>query len=275
MKSLILTTVIAFSIFISPQPTLDLIFHISDALQNEVLDKKLVNSQLKVSYDFIVKLDDKIKSFPPEMQKLIKDKMGEDLKFELLYSNGKSLYHLQEEIAIASTTNQQETTEKRTRTKHNFSFGYSNYHKDFESKKLLEQKSFQKNTYLIDRTLESFDWVINKEVVEISGYKCKMAHTTNNGITVKAWYTEEIAINDGPLLYHGLPGLILKIETPDREISATKIEFVNDLIVEKPTEGIKKTEKEMDAILTEYRNREGSEKKDGNKTEKVQIIRSN
>ena len=43
------------------------------------------------------------------------------------------------------------------------------------------------------------------------GYKCKSASTTFRGRKYKAWFTEEIPKSEGPYIFNGLPGLILKI----------------------------------------------------------------
>ena len=238
-------------------------------------NEKATKNLIKVNYNLTLKLDEKLKNFPLETQNAIKQKMGGDQTYALHVENQSSFYFLNQNLEFNSETEEKEESGKKTTTTHNYSFGYSNYYKNFENKKIVEQKFFQNNTYLVERNLITFDWKINKEIIEISGYKCKTAHTTYNGNVIKAWFTEDIPVSNGPLIYDGLPGLILKIETPDREISATKVEFVEKLEIKQPTDGIKKTKEEMDAMLNELKTRQGYEKKEGNKTESVKIIRSN
>ena len=47
--------------------------------------------------------------------------------------------------------------------------------------------------------------------------------------TIKFWYTQDIAIIDGPFRPFAIPGLILGYENKYKNIYATKIEFVNSV----------------------------------------------
>ncbi len=71
------------------------------------------------------------------------------------------------------------------------------------------------------------------DVKKIDIYKCKLAEsfdTINSGL-IKYWYTTDIPIVDGPLLYWvNLPGLILHIDAPLVDYYAVKIEFINDIL---------------------------------------------
>ncbi|KMQ62924.1 hypothetical protein ACM39_17600 [Chryseobacterium sp. FH2] len=70
-----------------------------------------------------------------------------------------------------------------------------------------------------------FNKIDYKDDIEyIEKYKCKLAEvTTEQGILTKVWYTEDIPASVGPYAYGNLPGLILKIESPEFVIYATKI----------------------------------------------------
>jgi len=58
-----------------------------------------------------------------------------------------------------------------------------------------------------------FDWDIsNADTDTILGYHCMLATTQFRGRTYSAWFAFDVPINDGPWKFHGLPGLILKVE---------------------------------------------------------------
>lgn len=58
-----------------------------------------------------------------------------------------------------------------------------------------------------------FDWDFsNMDNDTILGYHCMLATTQFRGRTYSAWFALDIPINDGPWKFHGLPGLILKVE---------------------------------------------------------------
>lgn len=67
---------------------------------------------------------------------------------------------------------------------------------------------------------------------------CRKAfYVTKKGITIEAWFTDTIPISNGPADFHGLPGLILKIESPYLTIEANKISFISERVIKQPTEG--------------------------------------
>lgn len=90
------------------------------------------------------------------------------------------------------------------------------YFKDFNIN-IIKQNSTKTNVDTsIKDVIPIFDWKLTTETQKISGYNCKKATTLNNyygiEIPVTAWYAEDLKINDGPMIYSGLPGFIIKIE---------------------------------------------------------------
>lgn len=71
-------------------------------------------------------------------------------------------------------------------------------------------------------------------------------------ITVVAWYTPEIPVNQGPELYWGLPGLILEVSDGRTTILCSKVVMnVKDKVeIKTPTKGKKVTQAEFDEIVT-------------------------
>lgn len=59
---------------------------------------------------------------------------------------------------------------------------------------------------------EQLDWKIFPETQQIGEYKGQKATVDFGGRSWIAWFSSEIPFQDGPYKFHGLPGLIVKIE---------------------------------------------------------------
>ena len=66
---------------------------------------------------------------------------------------------------------------------------------------------------LDDRKME---WKILKEQQKIGEFNAQKAETNFAGRKWTAWFTTDIPFRDGPYKFHGLPGLIVKIESADK-----------------------------------------------------------
>lgn len=98
--------------------------------------------------------------------------------------------------------------------------------------------STNKSYQLVDSKI---DWQIKDDFKNILGYKCQLAEaemvsTTNRKFKVKAWFTTEIPVPEGPSIFKGLPGLILGLEKHGRYIYARDIDFPDQLHIEIPRE---------------------------------------
>ena len=62
-----------------------------------------------------------------------------------------------------------------------------------------------------------FDWQLAEGDSIVCGYPCHKAQTTFRGRTWTAWYTLDLAYNDGPWKLCGLPGLILHAQDSTRQ----------------------------------------------------------
>ncbi|MBS1571231.1 MAG: GLPGLI family protein [Bacteroidetes bacterium] len=56
------------------------------------------------------------------------------------------------------------------------------------------------------------NWKIQSETAKIGDYKAQKAELDFGGRHWIAWFTQDIPVMDGPYKFHGLPGLIIKIE---------------------------------------------------------------
>lgn len=74
------------------------------------------------------------------------------------------------------------------------------------------------NPYSYEESIPQMDWnIIANADSMILGYKCEKAACHFRGRDYIAWFTGEIAIDNGPWKFHGLPGLILKVEDESKE----------------------------------------------------------
>ena len=84
--------------------------------------------------------------------------------------------------------------------------------KNLNNQLLQKEYTVSKKDFSAKEKLTDYEWTIQDETTIINGYTCKKATTKKSLAPITAWYCEEIPINDGPSVYWGLPGLILKVE---------------------------------------------------------------
>lgn len=96
-------------------------------------------------------------------------------------------------------------------------------YKNYPKTRMTIQSSFFGFFYQYEENKLEIKWKMRSEEQVILGYICKKATTSFRGRNYVAWYTEEIPISDGPHLFSGLPGLILKLEDTAKEYVFTAI----------------------------------------------------
>ena len=80
-----------------------------------------------------------------------------------------------------------------------------------EGKMTVTDHVFLTDKFKYEEDLNAFCWDILDDTVSIEGYLCQKAMCDYGGRTWEAWFTEELPFSDGPYKFHGLPGLILKV----------------------------------------------------------------
>ncbi|KQS89362.1 GLPGLI family protein [Chryseobacterium sp. Leaf394] len=102
----------------------------------------------------------------------------------------------------------------------NYKYGQSKFN-DVVSKNYINREiSFEKQLYdklFIVKNQCTIDWKINSEKDIHLGYPVQKAITEFGGRKWTAWFTAEIPVQDGPYKFHGLPGLILKLNDSENE----------------------------------------------------------
>ena len=114
--------------------------------------------------------------------------------------------------------------------------------------------------YLYEDALNSQEWNIESDSMKVVlGHKCQKATCSFRGRKWTAWFALDVPISDGPLIFCGLPGLIMEVYDRGKQyyfcingmqqVSATPITFG---ILDKDFKHFQKTDRK-DFLLSKYR----------------------
>ena len=143
-------------------------------------------------------------------------------KFVLDINEGKSMFRTLKDKEADSTFHATKRFSFMTTSFKDFKSVSKNLNTK-ETKKLIS--NFQKLfTIKIDDELV---WTIEKETKETLGMKAQKATTTYGGRTWIAWFTNEIPLQEGPYVFHGLPGLITEINDHQNDYIFTLVQIKN------------------------------------------------
>jgi len=196
----------------------------------------------------------------PEMQKNIEERMKQMLEktFILNFDKSASIYKEEEKLDAPG----QQGGGMRIMM-NSFMGGGGTFYKDVKTKLYTVDKEFMGKEFLVVDSLPKLNWKMESETKQIGGYTCykatavKEASKTdfrnfrpkNNDdkkpdtkktsgetktnfednfeipkeVTITAWYSPEIPVNQGPENYWGLPGLILEVNDGRTTILCSKI----------------------------------------------------
>ena len=101
------------------------------------------------------------------------------------------------------------------------------------------------------------DWKISSEKQKIGEWNTQKAETEFGGRKWTAWFTSDIPIQDGPYKFHGLPGLIVKLEDGSKSHIFTLQAVKNLTEIPKDVFGEKEVlinQKQYDKLVKEYEN---------------------
>jgi GLPGLI family protein len=177
---------------------------------------------------------------------VLSDKAKKPFIYSYIYSNKISLQELiSEETTTIDTiiVHHDEHKELKMETTKALIRPFKTIHfKDYKSNTYRFESSRKnryldtENTSIIDK-IPSYDWVLSKDTLIVTGYICKKATTDRTLFGrrqhITAWYCDEIPINDGPMAFNGLPGLILQIEIGEMNvIKFEQLKFFKDETVQ-------------------------------------------
>lgn len=89
------------------------------------------------------------------------------------------------------------------------------FFKEIRTGKTIYNDHIRFKFFNIVDVINQFDWKIENQTKEIIGFSCQKATLVFRGRKFTMFFAPEISIPDGPLKFHGLPGLILEIYSDD------------------------------------------------------------
>ena len=227
------------------------------------------------------------KEMTPEMQKMIEERMKKfsEKTFNLYFDKTASIYEEQKKLDAPGTQGG-----GGMRMMASFAGGGGKLYKNVKEKTFCVDKEMMGKEFLVKDTLAKLKWKMETETKKIGNYTCYKAtaqqaviksdfrnfrrknqdenkdkkdekeKSTNfmdnmelpKEVTITAWYTPEIPINQGPENYWGLPGLILEVNNGKTTILCSKVVMNNKdrQEIKAPTNGKVVTQTEYDDIVT-------------------------
>lgn len=182
-------------------------------------------------------LDEKsMVDFPEDIKEHKRELVKEEHKFVLKYADGISIY---EDV----NTNNPFTEKMKKGTNSNvlispnaFKDPYDLFfYKDLSKNQMLYRFNFANDTFQGVDELLKMDWKITDTIKQVKNYPCRKAVSNWKGYRFTAWFTDAIPIKNGPEKFDGLPGLIVKMEYGQIEITLENVEISEKpFFIEKP-----------------------------------------
>ncbi|MFI1771954.1 GLPGLI family protein [Thalassobellus citreus] len=168
-------------------------------------------------------------------------------------------------------------------------------YKNMKEKRYTSKNEVFGKIFLVKDELPKLDWELESETKNIGDYTCykatmkRMVPVMESGIsvngdkdldtdlndepkmeeiTITAWYTSQIPINNGPAKYHGLPGLILEVNDGTETIVCSKIVLnsKNIFSVVEPKKGKVVNQSDFESIV-EKRMQEEDERRENSRND--------
>ncbi|TDE45375.1 GLPGLI family protein [Flavobacterium rhamnosiphilum] len=225
------------------------------------------------------------KDMTPDMQKRIEERMKKmfEKTFILNFDKSASIYKEEEKLDTPGQGG------GGMRMMMSMTGGGGTYYKNVKDKSYTVDKEFMGKEFLIKDSLPNLQWKMESETRVIGGYNCfkatavrpasktdfrnfrpkkedaaatKPAGATKKTnlmdeldmpkeVTITAWYTPEIPVNQGPENYWGLPGLILEVNEGKTVTLCSKV-VLNPKVkteIKAPTNGKVISQKEYDETV--------------------------
>ena len=207
--------------------------------------------------DFKVRMEGN-KNINPDMQKMMEERMKKmfEKTFILNFDKSASIYKEEEKLDASPQGG-------GFRMMSSMAGGGGTFYKNVKDKAYTVDKEFMGKEFLVKDSLANLNWKMEAETRVIGGYTCYKATAVKEAsktdfrnfrpkkeeepkkdadkpaeakktnfmdavelpkeITITAWYTPEIPVNQGPEGYWGLPGLILEVNDGKTIILCSKV----------------------------------------------------
>ena len=237
--------------------------------------------------DFKSRIDGN-KELTTEIKKRIEERMKSmsEKTFILNFDKSASTYKEEEKLEAPS---QGQGGGGRSRMMATMMPSSGTYYKNVKEKSYSVDREFMGKEFLVKDSLSNLKWKLEGETRIVGGYNCfkativrpvsktdfrnlrpKKEETTTTKpaeetkktsfmdalempkeVTVTAWYTPEIPVNQGPEGYWGLPGLILELNDGKTVVLCSKV-VLNPKVkaeIKAPTKGKLISQKEFDEVV--------------------------
>lgn len=102
--------------------------------------------------------------------------------------------------------------------------GYTEFVKKDKDGTLTGKEVFMESEFSFKGDIKELNWTITSEKKDIEGYSCTKAILENMpGLYV--WFTTKIAIDAGPYIFYGLPGLVLEANSFFQNVSVSSVAY--------------------------------------------------
>jgi GLPGLI family protein len=226
------------------------------------------------------------KDMNPDMQKMIEERMKKmfEKTFVLNFDKSASIYKEEEKLDAPGSSQG-----NGMRMMSSMMGGGGTFYKNVKDKSYTVDKDFMGKEFLVKDSLPNLKWKMEAETRVIGGYNCFKATAIRPAsktdfrnfrpkkegatdakptdatkktsfmddldmpkeITITAWYTPEIPVNQGPENYWGLPGLILEVNDGKTVILCSKVVLnpKEKAAIKPPTNGKVISQKEFDETV--------------------------
>ena len=225
------------------------------------------------------------KDMTPDMQKMIEERMKKmfEKTFILNFNKSASIYKEEEKLDAPGQGG------GGMRMMASMMGGGGTFYKNVKEKSYTVDKDFMGKEFLVKDSLPNLNWKMEAETRVIGGYNCFKATAVRPAsktdfrnfrgkkeetatakptdatkktsfmdemdmpkeVTITAWYTPEIPVNQGPENYWGLPGLILEVNDGKTVILCSKV-VLNSKVkaeIKAPTNGKVISQKDFDETV--------------------------
>lgn len=145
----------------------------------------------------------------------------------LILETGSSLYEMDHTNSFVSkSTNSSRSKEDEFSGNINISIASEQnefVYKNIQNNLIVYEELIQFKHFHISESIPEIKWSLNNSQKDILGYECKRATTEFRGRQYEAFYAPDLAISNGPWLFHGLPGLILEVNSMNPDDLKIKI----------------------------------------------------
>jgi len=210
----------------------------------------------KFTYNETLKIpEETIKDLPPSIKTEFLKMLKEEIHYTLIINDFESKYEIVKNDKLTKSINEKDLDNNKS-SNTTLNLPQEEIYKNQKDNLYIRKRDFFKEIYLISDKLEIYNWEIKNDKMKIGEFNCKKAILKTKEGIVTAWFTDEIPISEGPSMYYGLPGMILKLDASDRNYDLVKIEKIDKKIeIKKPKDGKVISKNEFQKLVDKNKNK--------------------